>query len=93
MNTREHAIYVPPLLRKHGVEKFILVTSATHIRRSVRAFEAQGLHPVPSMSAMRSSRAERTVSDWWPGVGNLNISQQAIYELFGLAYYWSRGWI
>ena len=93
MNTREHAIYVPPLLRKHGVERFVLVTSQTHIRRAVRAFEAQESHPVPSMSAMRSSRAERTVSDWWPGGGNLSISQQAIYEYFGLVHYWSRGWL
>ena len=93
MNTREHAIYVPPVLRKHGVERFVLVTSATHIRRSVKAFEAEGLHPVPSMSAMRSVRPVRGLSEWWPGGGNLNISQQAIYELFGLVYYWSRGWI
>ena len=93
MNTREHAIYVPPVLRKHGVERFVLVTSPTHIRRAVRAFEAQQLHPVPSMSAIRSSSLGRGVSDWWPGGGNLNISQQAIYAYFGLAYYWSRGWL
>ena len=92
-NTRDHALYVPPLLRDHGVERFVLVTSATHIRRSVKAFEAEGLHPVPSMSAMRPVRPVRGLSEWWPGGGNLNISQQAIYELFGLVYYWSRGWI
>ena len=92
-NTREHAIYVPPLLHEHRVERFVLVTSATHIRRSVRAFEAVGLHPVPSKSSMRSSRTERGIGYWWPGGGNLRISQQAIYELFGLAYYWSRGWL
>ena len=93
MNTREHAIYVPTVLRQHGVERFVLVTSATHIRRAVRAFEAQQLHPVPSMSAMRSSRPRRGMRDWWPGGDNLYISGQAIYELFGLVYYWSRGWI
>lgn len=93
MNTHEHAIYVPPVLRKHGVERFVLVTSPTHIRRAVRAFEAQQLHPVPSIPAMRSSRLGRGVSDWWPGGGNLNISQQAIYDYFGLVYYWSRGWL
>jgi uncharacterized SAM-binding protein YcdF (DUF218 family) len=93
MSTREHALFVPPLLRKHGVERFVLVTSPTHIRRAVRAFEAQGLRPVASMSAMRSSRPGRTVNDWWPGGHDLSISAQAIYNHFGLVYYWSRGWI
>jgi len=93
MNTHEHAIYVPTVLRQQGVERFVLVTSATHIRRAVRAFEAQELHPVPSMSAMRSSRPGRGMRDWWPGGDTLHISGQAIYELFGLMYYWSRGWI
>jgi len=92
-NTRDHAIYVPTVLRQHGVERFVLVTSATHIRRAMRAFEAQELHPVPSMSAMRSSRPGRGLRDWWPGDDSLYISHQAIYELFGLVYYWSRGWI
>ena len=93
MNTHEHAIYVPTDLRKHGVERFVLVTSPTHIRRAVSAFEAQGLHPVPSMSAMRSSRPGRGLRDWWPGGDSLYISHQAIYELFGLVHYWSQGWI
>ena len=92
-NTREHAIYVPRLLRKHGVDSFVLVTSAAHIRRAVGAFEAQGLHPISSISSMRSTRPGRRVSNWWPGGGNLYISQQAIYELFGMVYYWSRGWL
>ena len=90
-NTREHAIYVPAFLRKHGVERFVLVTSPTHIRRAVRAFEAQASHPVHSMSSIRSSRPVRTMSDWWPGHHNLSISQQALYDYFGLVYYWSRG--
>ena len=91
MNTREHSIYIPPLLRKHGVDSFVLVTSPTHIRRSVKAFEAQGLHPVPSMSAMRSSKQE--VTPWWPDLDNLRISEQAFHDYFGLVYYWSRGWL
>ena len=92
MNTREHALYVPPLLRKHGVEQFVLVTSPSHIRRAMRAFETEGLHPVPSMSAMRSSKPRRALG-WWPSRENLSISAQAIYNYFGLVYYWSRGWI
>ena len=93
MSTREHALFVPPLLRKHGVERFVLVTSPTHIHRAMRAFEAEGLHPVPSMSAMRSSRPRRAADRWWSSRENLSISAQAIYDYFGLVYYWSRGWI
>jgi len=91
MNTREHSIYILPLLRKHGVDSFVLVTSPGHIRRAMKAFEAQGLHPVPSMSALRSSKRE--VTPWWPDLDNLRISEQAFHDYFGLVYYWSRGWL
>ena len=93
MSTREHALFVPPLLRKHGVEQFVLVTSPTHIHRAMQAFETEGLRPVASMSAMRSSKPRRALGGWWPSREHLSISEQAIYDYFGLVYYWSRGWI
>lgn len=92
-NTREHALNVPPLLREHGVQRFVLVTSPTHIRRAVGAFAARGLDPVPSMSANRSRESRREERDWLPGRQHLASSQSAIYEYFGLAYYWIRGWL
>ena len=47
-NTRDHAMLVPPLLKQHGIEQFVLVTSQQHIARALAAFRAVGLSPVPS---------------------------------------------
>ena len=91
-NTHQHAIRIEPILRKHGVDRFVLVTSPTHIRRATRTFEARGLHPVPSPGTMRSTETA-TSGNWWPAAQHLQVSQQAIYDYVGLAYYWSQGWI
>ena len=93
LNTREHAILVTRLLHAYGVDRFVLVTSPTHILRAMRAFENQGVHPVPSTSAMQSGGPGPGLGGWGPSTQNLRISQQAIHDYFGLAYYWTRGWL
>ena len=47
-NTRDHAMFVPPLLEQRGIEQFVLVTSRQHIARALAAFRAVGANPVPS---------------------------------------------
>ena len=89
-NTYQHAVRLTPLLRKHGVRRFLLVTSPTHIRRATMTFRMQGLDPIPSPGTMRSSRDTR---EWGPQLRHLRISQQAIYDYIGLGYYWAKGWI
>ncbi len=89
-NTYQHAVRLAPLLRKHGVRRFLLVTSPTHIRRATMTFRTQGLDPIPSPGTMRSSRDTR---EWGPQLRHLRISQQAIYDYIGLGYYWAKGWI
>ena len=37
-NTRDHALFVPPLLKQHGLEQFVLVTSQQHIARALASF-------------------------------------------------------
>lgn len=91
--TREHASHLPPLLRRHDIKRFVLVTSPTHMRRAVMTFDAAQLQFVPSVSALRSDDG----SGWrwaslWPSSRALNISAAALYDYVGLTYYWSRGW-
>ena len=47
-NTRDHALFVPPLLKQHGIQRFVLVTSQQHIARALGAFRKVGFDPVPS---------------------------------------------
>ena len=70
-------------------ERFLLVTSAAHMRRAVRHFERVGLAPIPAPTHFTTgSRATRTLSHWLPSAGNLRKTERAIHEYLGL---WALG--
>lgn len=45
MNTQDHPVYLEPILKG---KKFLLVTSAYHMRRAIRNFRAHGLEGTPA---------------------------------------------
>ena len=93
-NTRQHALTLAPFLQGRGIKRVVLVTSATHIRRAVWTFESAGIDVVPSPAATHSddprgwSRAR-----FWPSPDALQVSEDALRDLLGIVYYWSRGWL
>jgi uncharacterized SAM-binding protein YcdF (DUF218 family) len=89
--TREQARAVAPMLRARGVNRFILVTSPVHMRRSLDVFRLEGVDPVPSIAVMRSEHLPRPPL-LLPDGGSLDLSQEAIYDYAALLYYWGRGW-
>jgi uncharacterized SAM-binding protein YcdF (DUF218 family) len=93
VNTHQHALNAKELLRSHGIDRFVLVTSPTHIRRSALAFRAAGLNPIPSVSQLNSNGTDWRWTRLWPTTSALSISQAAIYDCFALMYYRSRGWL
>jgi len=48
VNTRENAQLTAELMRERGMQSLLLVTSALHMPRSVRLYEAQGLKVIPA---------------------------------------------
>jgi uncharacterized SAM-binding protein YcdF (DUF218 family) len=91
-NTREHAINVPRLLRARGIDRFVVVTSATHIRRAMLAFEAEGARPVASPAAVMNPVFPKWLAIV-PQPASLQVSEDGGRDLLALAYYWSRGWL
>jgi uncharacterized SAM-binding protein YcdF (DUF218 family) len=91
-NTREHAIYVPPLLRERHVARFVLVTSRQHMSRALRVFRKAGWDPIPSTPEAYADDRE-AVNRWLPSRNALLTSEQVLYGEAALAYYWIRGWI
>jgi uncharacterized SAM-binding protein YcdF (DUF218 family) len=91
-NTRDEAILVKRMLADRGVTDFVLVTSPLHMRRSMLAFEQQGMHPIASPSQLmpdRSSQISRLIpSEMW-----LQIGDAALYEWLARVYYWWNGWL
>jgi uncharacterized SAM-binding protein YcdF (DUF218 family) len=90
-DTREEAIQVKLLLTSQRIERVVLVTSDTHMRRSVGAFRAQGISVTPAIAP-----EPRRFGPWrvWltPTASGLSLSGEVAHELAGIPYYWARGW-
>lgn len=66
-----------------GDERFLLVTSASHMPRAMRLFEDLGMHPVAAPTQFMSrARANSMLPD---GV-NLRKAERAVYEFMGLLW-------
>ena len=90
-NTRDHALFVPPILKANGISQFVLVTSQQHIARSLRAFRKVGWNPVPSTPEIYVAR---TRLEWFiPGRAALEASTAMWYDVLAFGYYWLRGWV
>lgn len=90
--TREQAEQVPPVLRAHGIRRFVLVTSPVHMRRAIALFRSAGLDPVPSVSLMRSEH-QKAPPLLLPSQDALDLSNAAVYDYAAWVYYWWNGWV
>jgi uncharacterized SAM-binding protein YcdF (DUF218 family) len=92
LTTRDEAVLIAPMLSRLNVQRFVLVTTRSHMPRSLRAFRQAGLDPVPSVAADELGRAP-----WHdlltPDVTGLRLSHALLHEMLGLAYYQWRGWL
>jgi uncharacterized SAM-binding protein YcdF (DUF218 family) len=90
-NTHDEAVILARMLRERQIDRFVLVTSPLHMRRSLAVFAAQGLHPVPSPAPLRPDRLA-TPFPLLPNDGALELGNDAVYEWLASAYYWAEGW-
>jgi uncharacterized SAM-binding protein YcdF (DUF218 family) len=87
-DTAEEAAYLKPLL---GSRPFVLVTSAAHMARAVRLFQAAGLKPLAAPTDfILKDKQRRSSGDFLPSCGNLEISRQVIYEWLGNLWNWAQ---
>jgi len=87
LDTHENALFSAAILRPAGVQRVILVTSATHMARSVEEFEAAGLEVVPAPTAFMT-HGRLNVLSFLPSIQALHHSRDALYELLGRAVLW-----
>ena len=92
-NTYENAIFTRELLEEHGLGKVLLVTSASHMRRSVAVFRTQGVEVIPAPTDVRVVDLPPNLGKLVPTLGGLEFSTIAIKEHVGLWVYRLRGWI
>lgn len=88
-DTKDQARAVRELI---GNSPFLLVTSASHMPRSVALFRKQGLEPIaaPTDHQVKASGV-LTPGSFFPGAGNLLKARLAVYEYLGLVWGRLRG--
>ncbi len=89
-NTHDEAVLIAPMLEPLGIEQVVLVTSDTHMRRSLGAFRAVGVNAVPAIAPDPRLPIRWF---WWvlPSRDGLELSSEVSRELLGIPYYWLRG--
>jgi uncharacterized SAM-binding protein YcdF (DUF218 family) len=102
-NTYENALLVHQMLKDRGIEDIILVTSASHMPRSVQLFENVGFNVTPAPTdymATDASWEDLRRTSWphrlvyfLPSAGSLEMSTRVLKEYIGLLVYRLRGWI
>lgn len=95
-NTYENVLYMKPMIAKYGqksasgnLKPWLLVTSASHMYRSVRIFEKQGIDVIPvPVDYQTANNLSWTNFDLTGGAQNWNT---VLHELVGLLAYWITG--
>lgn len=92
LTTHDQALILKRMLAARNVDRFVLVTSPTHMPRSLATFRAAGMNPVPSAARPRSDGPLA----WWtvvPDRESMLLSDSAFYEYAAWIYYRLKGWV
>ena len=75
-----------------GRDRFVLVTSASHMPRSIALFNKLGMHPIPAPTDHLVKEGQgMSPSQFYPRAENLYKAERAFYEYLGLAWAKLRG--
>ncbi|PTD99242.1 YdcF family protein [Pandoraea apista] len=85
LNTAQNAAFSAHMLTNSGVTRIYLVTSTWHMRRARDQFERAGLTVVPAPCCNANAFEADIMPGWWPTVGGLRTTHQALREWMGLA--------
>jgi uncharacterized SAM-binding protein YcdF (DUF218 family) len=89
-NTFDNARYSRALILVFDPQTLVLVTSSTHLRRSLLDFQHFGMKPLPVGADVVSA-----TPGFWPQAANLQLCDLALHEYIGMAQfhvYEALGW-
>jgi uncharacterized SAM-binding protein YcdF (DUF218 family) len=94
-NTYENARYSKEILDARGIRDVLVVTSASHMTRSLAVFRTLGFDAIPAATDYASGGSIDYAFPlvWLPDAGALRGTGAGIKEVLGIAVYWWRGWI
>jgi uncharacterized SAM-binding protein YcdF (DUF218 family) len=78
-----------------GDERVIIVTSASHMRRSMALFEKQGMRPIPAPTDYLATKSttKRKLQEYLPQAEAVYKAESAFHEYLGLVWAKARGFI
>jgi uncharacterized SAM-binding protein YcdF (DUF218 family) len=85
-NTRNQAVEVKRIADRLRMKSILLVTSFSHMKRALMAFEKVGFKVYPASA----DPTEKYTDDFW---GRLDLFPRLIQEYAGMVYFQIRGWI
>lgn len=86
-DTFENARFSAEILKGEGIRRVVLVTHATHMARSVEAFERAGLEVLAAPTLFAGDIGESEWRDWLPSPKALGESRDVLHELLGRIWY------
>ncbi len=90
-DTKDQAQFILEIV---GKDRFILVTSASHMPRSMALFEKLGMTPIPAPANYpRKERQGISPRMFFPRAGGLAKAERVFYEYLGIAWAKLRGQI
>jgi uncharacterized SAM-binding protein YcdF (DUF218 family) len=88
-DTFESAVAIAGLLKTKGWKRYLLVTSALHMPRSMLAFSSQAPEPIPAPGDFTVRQREFSPFDLAPTVHAARLFTITLHEYVGLVnYYW-----
>lgn len=87
-NTHESAVETAKIIKSRDNGKWVLVTSAFHMPRSMGVFRKADINPIPYPVDFKTSLTVSTNYLQFPRISNLGIFNLALHEGIGLLSYW-----
>lgn len=84
-DTEDEARFIEKIV---GQDRFILVTSASHMPRSIALFEKRGMKPLPAPTDYHAKKIRWHPAALFPSSNGLQHAEMAMHEYLGIV--WSR---
>jgi len=101
-NTHDNAVYTKQILEENDIKKSLLVTSASHMPRSMLTFQKQNIDVIAAPTDFTITQQhweqlqatpQSIVINFLPTVEHLDNTTKALKEYIGMVVYWLRGWL
>jgi len=90
-DTKDQASFIHNII---GNDKFILVTSASHMPRSMALFQSKGMNPIPAPTGYRVKKIEKiSPTIFFPKTEAIDKLERVVYEYLGFVWGRLRGQI